>query len=66
MCAYMPRRAPYASTLRVAVRCSTAFGSMQGRSCFDRFDFDMDRYVGFDIASIFGPQNPCRTELFVT
>ena len=36
------------------------------QSQFDRFDFDMARFFGFDTALIFGPQNPCWTELLVT
>ena len=31
-----------------------------------RFDFDMDRYFGFGIASIFRAQSPCWIELVVT
>ena len=38
---------------------------LQGRSGFDRFDFDMVQYFGFDVASIFRAQNPCWTELLV-
>ena len=33
----------------------------QGKSRFDRFDFDMVRYFGFGIASIFRTQNPRLT-----
>ena len=38
----------------------------QGRSRFDRFDFETVRYFGFDVASIFRARNPFWTKLVVT
>ena len=40
--------------------------SKQVRSRFDRFDFDMVRYFGLGIASMFRAQNPSWAELVVT
>ena len=40
--------------------------SPNGRSRFDRFDFDVARHFALDIASVSRAQSPCWTELVVT